>query len=333
MTQKSVSATAIAWANIALIKYWGKRNEPLNLPAVGSISLTLNALKTKTHVKFDPGLTEDIFILNKNRAPEYQEKRISNFLNIIRKQSGTTLFAEIKSDNNFPTGAGLASSASGFAALCTAASFASGLRLSKEALSALSRMGSGSAARSIYGGIVEMQIGDDASGKNDFAVQLASREYWDLRLLVLITSQKEKKISSTDAMNISAKSSPYYDSWIKFSGMDLDEMRQAIKTKDFEKLGELTEFNALKMHALTLSSRPPTFYWNGHTVDLIKQIRELRQKGIQVYFTIDAGPQVKVITVGDQVKTLYKHFASFQGVEKIIESKLGPDAELIGETN
>jgi len=331
MNQIPTSASAIACANIALIKYWGKRDITLNLPAVGSISLTLEALKTKTRVTFDPELKVDKLIINNKIANEPHQNRIGRFLSVLREKSGTSLFAEIKSENNFPTGAGLASSASGYAALTMAAASALGLPLKKADLSRLSRMGSGSAARSIYGGIVEMRKGEDPSGTEDFAVQLASQEYWDLRLLVIITSKEEKKTGSTEAMNISSQTSPYYDRWITTSVKDLNEMREAIKKKDFEKLGDLTEFSAMKMHALTISSRPPILYWNSKTIELIENVRKLRREGIPAYFTIDAGPQVKVITLPDHAKKLRKHFESFSGIKSIIESALGPDVTLIGE--
>ena len=333
MVQKPKSAFAVACANVALIKYWGKRNGMINLPAVGSISLTLEALKTRTRVTFDPELEADNLIINNHQATDHQQQRIAQFLNIIREKSGTHLFAKIISENNFPTAAGLASSASGFAALAMAAASALKLNLSKEALSGLSRLGSGSAARSIYGGIVEMQKGHDSSGKEDFAVQLAPPEYWDLRVLVLVTSKEEKKTGSTNAMNISAKTSPYYTSWVASSAADLDEMRDAIRKKDFEKLGDLTEFSTLKMHALTLSSKPPVIYWNSRTLELIEQTRELRFGGVPVYFTIDAGPQVKLITLPEHMKTLSQHFGSIPWIEKLLETKLGPDALLIGENH
>ena len=333
MNPQSKTAKAVACANIALIKYWGKRDIALNLPAVGSISLTLEALKTKTRATFDPNLDKDYLIINDQQGSESQRKRIEKFLDIVREKSGIRLFAEVKSDNNFPTGAGLASSASAFAALSLAATHASGLELNKKDLSGLSRRGSGSATRSIYGGFVEMKKGKDASGKEDFAIQLASQDYWDLRLLILITSKDEKKMGSTKAMNLTAKTSPYYQEWVKSSGKDLDEMRKAIREKDFEKLGDLAEYSAMKMHALTLSSRPPVLYWNSTTLELIEQVRALRNNGIPAYFTIDAGPQVKVISLPDHINTLKSHFESFPGVENIMESKLGPDVELIGDDN
>ena len=330
MTQQYKSVQAEACSNIAIIKYWGKRETELNLPAVGSISLTLEALKTNTIVTFNQELSRDKLVLNDKPASEIQTKRVSKFLDIFREKSGNQYFADITSVNNFPTGAGLASSASAFAALTLAATHAYGLNYCPEELSILSRRGSGSAARSIFGGIVEMQRGQDQSGMQDFAVQLAPPEYWDLRIVVLITSEEEKKIGSTDAMKLSASTSPYYEQWVKTSVDDLNEMRSAIDKKDFEKLGELAEYSALKMHALTLSSKPAVLYWNKTTIDLIEEVGKLRGKGYPAYFTIDAGPQVKVITLADYAAQVIDHFTQFEGVKKCIESKLGNDATLLG---
>jgi diphosphomevalonate decarboxylase len=331
LNQKFKSAKAVACANIALIKYWGKRDTALNLPAVGSISLTLEALKTETRVTFNPELEKDQLLINEKPASESQGKRVETFLDIVREKSGTRFHADVTSLNNFPTGAGLASSASAFAALSLAATEASDLRMDKKDLSKLSRRGSGSAARSIFGGFVEMRKGDNPEGKDDFAVQIASRDYWDLRVIILITSAEEKEVGSTEAMKLSADTSPYYENWVKTSDKDLKEMKNAIIEKDIEKLGDLAEYSALKMHALTLSSRPPVLYWNSTTVQLIEEVRALRKKGIPAYFTIDAGPQVKVVTLGDHASFLINHFTDIQGIEECIESKLGPDATLVGD--
>jgi diphosphomevalonate decarboxylase len=331
LNQKINSAIAVASANIALIKYWGKRDAVLNLPAVGSISLTLEALRTKTKVTYKQDLSQDQLIINNMEAPEKQRIRVQTFLDLIRKESGFRQFAEVISENNFPTGAGLASSASAFAALSMAATRASGQKLNKNKLSQLSRIGSGSAARSIFGGFVEMKKGTDPLGKEDFAVKLAPENYWDLRVIILITSLKEKIIGSTEAMNLTAKTSPYYKNWVNSSDRDLEEMKTAIRTRDSEKLGDLAEYSALKMHALTLTSRPAIIYWNSTTLKLIAEVRAIRNKGIPVYFTIDAGPQVKIITLAEYANTIKEHFLHFEDIQKCIESKLGPDVKLTGD--
>lgn len=329
MSQLSKSRIAEACANIALVKYWGKRDTGLNLPAVGSISLTLNALKTTTKVTYKSELKKDSLIIDDKPASDLQTRRVANFLDIVREKAGSNSCFEIISENNFPTGAGLASSASAFAALSIAASSVCGLDLDLKNLSILSRQGSGSAARSIFGGIVEMHRGEDPGGLQDFAVQLEPEDYWDLRCVILITSEEEKIIGSTDAMKLSAQSSPYYETWVRTSVDDLHDMKTAISQKDFEKLGELAEYSALKMHALTLSSRPAIIYWNKTTLELIEEIRAIRKTGFPAYFTIDAGPQIKVITLADHSAKLMEQFSQFAGVKKCIESRLGPNAQLI----
>jgi len=331
LDKKLKSATALACANIALIKYWGKRDPILNLPAVGSISLTLDALQTKTRVIYNPELNQDLLTINNSEATDAQTKRVQKFLDIVRAKYGFREYATVISDNNFPTGAGLASSASAFAALSMAATCAAGQKMTKKDLSLLSRRGSGSAARSIYGGIVEMQTGEDPKGEKDYAIQLATPDYWGLRVLILITSAEEKKIGSTEAMNLSAETSPYYQQWVISAKSDLHEMKQAIQDKDFEKLGELSEFSALKMHALPLTSRPSVIYWNSGTLDLIEEVRILRQQGIPAYFTMDAGPQVKVITLSEYAGSLMNHFSHKKGIKRCIESKLGADVYLTGD--
>lgn len=323
-------AGAIAHSNIALIKYWGKRNSHNNLPAVGSISLTLKELFTQTQVCFNEAIAQDILFLNGDRASAAMEERVSKFLDIVRFKSGIKYSAEIKSHNNFPTGAGLASSASAFAALALAASSAAEISLSPAQLSELARCGSGSAARSIYGGFVEMKVGKKSNGSDSFAVRLADKDYWDIVLLIVITADTEKDIGSTQGMNHTELSSPYYGQWIKTSSDDLKEMRSAIKDKDFVKLGELTEYSCLKMHALCFSARPALIYWNDLTFQLIHLVRDIRKSGIPVYFTIDAGPQVKILTLPQHVGYLRDTIKEISGINRIIETTLGPDAQVIG---
>lgn len=326
-----MQATAIAHSNIALVKYWGKRDVKLNLPAVGSISITLDALSTKTKVQFDPNSTSDTLFLNGNESTGKELKRITTFLEMVRKRANLNMAACVESENNFPTAAGLASSASAFAALALASTEAAGLDLSENELTILSRRGSGSAARSIYGGFVEMHLGKNPDGYDSFAEQIEDKSYWDLRVLIAVTSEKQKKTGSTDGMTLSRDTSPYYKSWIGSSPADLNEMRQAIREKDFQKIGELSEFSCLKMHALALGSNPGLIYWNGTTVDGMHAIRELRQHGSEVYFTIDAGPQLKALCLPSDVDTVKKTLENIPGVQRVIHTALGDNARIIGE--
>jgi diphosphomevalonate decarboxylase len=323
------SATAIAYSNIALIKYWGKRQSDLNLPAVGSISLTLNNLFTKTHVQFKQELEEDVFILNNKPGDLNKLNRVTKFLDLIRDFKNMQLNAHVESTNSFPTGVGLASSASAFAALSLAASKAADLDLSNTRLSELARRGSGSAARSIYGGFVEMRVGRSLDGTDAVAVQIVDENYWDIRLLIAITSFAEKDIGSTQGMNHTAETSPFYGTWLQMADRDLKEIRSAIKEKDFEKFGDVAEYNCLKMHSLCFSSRPALIYWNASTLNIINRVREIRKSGIPVYFTIDAGAQVKVLTLPEYLNDLKIKLREIPGIIKVIESPIGPSAKLI----
>jgi len=330
---RSYKASAVAHSNIALIKYWGKEDNILNIPAVGSISITLNELYTSTSIQFDNNLKKDELVINDIVDNSVKTDRVSAFLDLIRKSANTNLFARINTYNNFPTGAGLASSASGFAALAVATNHALHLDLSKKELSILARQGSGSAARSIFGGFVKMNKSQKNESSDSFAEQLADNQYWDINLLILITSQQEKKTGSTAGMNHTKATSPFYKSWIDSSDNDLNEMEEAIQNKDFEKTGELTEHSAIKMHALTLSARPSLIYWNPVTLGLIHEVRNLRQKGIQCYVTIDAGPQIKILCLPENSAIIKNHFNSYPGVQKIISCRIGPDAHINKDEN
>jgi len=327
-----MKATAKAHSNIALVKYWGKRNEQLNLPAVGSISITLKEIYTITTVEFKNNLKEDVLILNNSTAPDSQRKRVSRFLDLIRKDSKLNKQAQIVSKNNFPTGAGLASSASAFASLALAGTAAAGTEKSETQLSQLARLGSGSAARSIFGGFVEMDLGTMDDGRDAVAHQIAPEDYWDIQVLIAITSTEAKKTGSTEGMRHSAQTSPYYQQWLATSTKDLSEMRQSIQYKDFKSLGEISEHSCLKMHALAMSAQPGLIYWNSVTLNCMQVIVDLRKSGIPVYFTIDAGPQVKAICLPESTDQIEKALANIQGVKKIIKTALGPGTALVRES-
>ena len=322
------SASAVAHSNIALIKYWGKRDTRLNLPAVGSISVTLKALQTNTIVTFDDTLDSDQFFLAGERVTGNKQIRVSKFLDLVRELADFSGYAKVDSENNFPTGAGLASSASAFAALALASTNALGINLSSTELSVLARRGSGSAARSVFGGFAEMRLGKLPDGSDAHAYQLKGEKFWDLRIMIAITTEKEKKHSSTDGMKNSAKTSSFYDSWIESSHIDLEKMRKAITEKDFQKLGELSESSCLKMHSVMLSSRPALIYWNKVTMDVIHMTEQLRREGIPVYFTIDAGPQVKLLTLPEYQDNVTEALKSIPGIKRIMTSQLGPGAYL-----
>lgn len=319
-------AAARARSNIALVKYWGKADAELNTPAVGSISITLDALWTDTEVSFDPALERDVLWLNGARRPE-QLERVSRCLDLLRGKAGIRLPAQVTSRNNFPTAAGLASSASGFAALAGAASYALGLELSPRELSIVARRGSGSAARSVFGGFVEMHAGRAADGSDSFAEPLREAREWPLEVVVAITATGEKAVGSGPGMRQSADSSVYYPAWVESHPADLDAARRAIGARDFAALAAVAESSCLKMHAAALAGRPGLIYWNGVTVDCMHGIRDLRAAGTPVFFTVDAGPQVKAVCEAAARPAVEAALGAIPGVEALIVTGLGAGLE------
>lgn len=316
-----------AHANIALVKYWGKRDQKKNLPAAGSVSLTLNTLRTRTELTVSPRYSSDKFILNGTILDGPELQKISRFANLICG-TGKRMKLHGESDNNFPTGAGLASSASGYAALAAACKEAYSLSMNRRKLSQFARRGSGSAARSLYGGFVEMIAGKGTEENYDYASQLYDENYWDVKMVIAITSEDKKPVGSTEGMNRTALTSPFYRSWIHSSEKDIQEMKMAICDRDIEKAGELSEHSAFKMHGLAMSARPPVLYWNPATVEAIQAVWDLRKKGIQAYVTMDAGPQVKVFCEAASEKAVCDLLESVPGVIKVISAGPGPSVKV-----
>jgi diphosphomevalonate decarboxylase len=321
------AARARAGANFALIKYWGKADARLNVPAVGSISITLDALWSQTSVELDPKLSADEFSLNGRTRPDEQGK-VSACLDLLRARAHVATRARITSRNNFPTGAGLASSASGFAALVTAGAAALGLELSPRERSIVARQGSGSAARSVFGGFVEMHAGTASDGLDSFAEPLLDASAWPLEVVIAVTATGEKEVGSSSGMTHSAKSSPYYPAWVAGQPADLAAARTAIEARDFAALADVAEHNCLKMHAAAIAADPPLVYWNGATVECLHAVRKLRAGGLPVFFTIDAGPQVKAVCAPGARSQVEAALRSVPGVIELLTSRLGPGAEL-----
>ncbi len=323
-------AVAEARTNIALVKYWGKRGaSTLNLPAVGSLSLTLEGLSTRTEVRFDGALKSDELSLNGSATTGEPLVRIGKLLDLVRAQAGIREHALVSSANNFPTAAGLASSASGFAALALAATRAAGLKLEGRALSILARRGSGSAARSVFGGLVEMHRGVREDGEDSFAEPIASD--WDLRLVVAVTAKGPKDTLSTDGMRRTAETSPYFKSWVESSEPDLKAARDAIARHDLEALGEVTERSCLTMHASAMAARPAVVYMRGVTLEGYRAIQDMRRGGLPAYFTCDAGPHIKGLTTSAHANEVAKRLAEVPGVLETRVCVPGAAAEIIGE--
>ncbi len=321
------AARARAGANFALVKYWGKADARLNVPAVGSISITLDALYTETEVALAPELARDELVLDGKRRDEDAAK-ISACVDVLRRKAGRDTRVRVTSRNNFPTGAGLASSASGYAALVRAAEAAFGLTLAPRERSIVARQGSGSAARSIFGGFVEMHAGSAPDGTDSFAEPLLDASAWPLEVVIAVTAKGEKAVGSRSGMTRSASSSPYYAAWVAGQPPDLAAARSAIEARDFAALAEIAEHNCLKMHAAALAARPPLVYWNGATVECLHAVRAMRGRGVPVFFTIDAGPQLKAVCAPGARAAVESELRSVPGVADILTSALGPGAEL-----
>lgn len=331
----ALKATCVANTNIALIKYWGKRNDKLILPYNSSISVTADGLFAKTTVEFIKNSEQDYFEINKKAIktdePDYQ--KLSKYVEIWKQKGGIPEHKiKMVSQTNFPVAAGLASSAAGFAALAGAIDAALGLKTDHLELTQLARLGSGSASRSIFGGFVEWKKGEFDDGSDCYAEQLAKPEYWpEFRILFCITTHQEKKVKSRAGMAQTVKTCPLYQGWLDSIDADLDKMRIGLAQKDIKLVGEVAEHNALKMHATMIATIPAIIYWNGTTIEIIESVRELRKEGIDAYSTIDAGPQVKVICEEKNVATIKERLSVLPGIESILVSKPGEGIKIVDE--
>ncbi|MCX6801065.1 MAG: diphosphomevalonate decarboxylase [Candidatus Diapherotrites archaeon] len=324
-----MKVTVKANANIALTKYWGKKDAALKTPWNSSTSVTLEGLETTTTVDFDKQYKKDIFILDgKECAEETDEyKEVKEQLDIIRKKAKMNLKAKVVSKNDFPTAAGFASSASGLAALTFGAAKAAGLNLSVEELSKISRMGSGSASRSLIDGFAIWHKGERADGEDSFAEQIAPKEFWpEFRILGCVISKKAKKIKSRAGMAQSVKTSPIFKQWYEHAEIDAQKMVELIKKKDFVALGELAQHNCILMHACAMTTLPPIIYWAPGSLEVMHRVLELQDEGVKCYFTLDGGPQVKIICLEKDVPKIKEEIKKLEGVHEIIECKpgLGP---------
>jgi diphosphomevalonate decarboxylase len=285
-------ATATAHPNIALCKYWGKRDRALNLPATPSLSLTLAPFVTRTTVNW--GAEADECWINGKLVEGREGRRVFACLDHLDPWRPRCV---VTSENNFPTAAGLASSSSGFAALVVAASAASGHKHSLEQLAVVARRGSGSATRSLHGGWVEWPMGDAADGRDSHGVPVAPADHWDVRMLVAVVSAGEKETSSTDGMLHTQRTSPYFPVWTECAPRDIPAAKDAIERKDIEALGTVMERSSMRMHASMFAADPPLSYWKPASLLAMEAVRSLRAGGVGCWFTMDAGPNVKVLTL------------------------------------
>lgn len=320
------SASAAAHPNIAFIKYWGNRDDTLRLPANGSVSMNLAALETRTHVLFREELASDIVLVNETPMVGAGLARVSRFMDNVRVLAGIPFYAEIHSENNFPMGAGIASSAAAFAALALAAGTAAGLSLSEAELSRLARLGSGSASRSIPEGYCEWLPG--SSDEDSISVSLAPASHWALTDLIAVVSHSHKKVGS-GVGHQSAGTSPYQAARVADAPNRVENCRRAILEKDFDALAEVSERDCILMHAVMMTQNPPLFYWEGPSIDLMKRVTELRADGVPCFYTLDAGPNVHVICPESSVSQVREMLLSAPGVEQVLSSGPGGKAYLL----
>lgn len=315
------SGKARAHTNIALIKYWGKADEKLIIPMNNSLSVSLDKFYTETEVTFDSDYPADQLILNGKVANEKETKKIQSYMDIVREIAGTDLHARIDSQNFVPTAAGLASSASAYAALATACNEALQLNLSDKDLSRLARRGSGSASRSIFGGFAEWEKGHD--DETSYAHPIDA-DHWEdeLSMIFVVINNQSKKVSSRSGMSLTRDTSRFYQYWLDHVDEDIKEAKQAIEAKDFQQLGEVIEANGLRMHATNLGSQPPFTYLVQESYDAMAIVHECREMGVSCYFTMDAGPNVKVLVEKKNKQLVINQFLKHFEASQIIASDI-----------
>ena len=321
-----LKATAIAHPNIAFIKYWGNRDDALRLPLNGSISMNLSGMETQTTVHFDDQLDHDLFELNGEPQTNAALERVSHFLNQVRLLAKLNTHARVSSANNFPTGAGIASSASAFAALALAASKAAGLELSQIDLSRLARLGSGSACRSIPDGFVEWLAGEgDASS---YAVSIAPKNHWDLVDVIAVISQTHKPVGSTSGHKLAHTS--HLNALRVMDAPDrIKACREALLGRDFDRFADVVELDSNYMHAVMRTSTPPLSYWEPATEVILWHVWQWRKHGRAVCATVDAGPNVHVLALKHELAWLQEVLLDLPGVKKILVGEPADGARLI----
>lgn len=313
---------ARAHANIALVKYWGKENEEQVIPYNSSLSLTLDKLYTDTTIETS---VKDEFYLNGELADEKDKEKVFRFIDRFRSLSLRKNTIRITSVNNFPTAAGLASSASGYAALATAANRYFNLNMSNRELSEITRFGSGSATRSLFGGF--------AIWKKEtvpYAYEF-DRADWDIAMIIVIISQDHKEISSREAMSNTVRTSPFYPAWVESANIDFEQMMLAIKKQDFRSVGEITRNNALRMHASMMAANPPIVYWQPLSLAVLQLVDQMNREGFECYATMDAGPNVKVLTRRSQANLIVERISELMNRDQVIVCLPGEGSVILDE--
>lgn len=317
-------ARARAHSNIAFIKYWGNRDHSLRLPANSSLSMNLNDLHTTTTVKWVGAAGADSLDINGAPAESGALDRVSAHLDVIRRRFGVRSYAQVSSTNNFPMGTGIASSASAFAALTLAAISALGAELSERELSALARMGSGSAARSIPSGFVEWRAGD--AHETSYAETFVQGDHWDLVDVIAIVSRRHKHVGSS-AGHQEADSSVLQPARVASVDRRLGAIKAAITSRDFEAFANIVEEDSNLMHAVMMTSKPPLFYWDPLSLRVMRSVRNWRAAdGLRVCYTLDAGPNVHCICEAADAAAVKANLRDMSADIEILQSGAGPGA-------
>lgn len=323
--------TVQASSDVALVKYWGKKDKILRLPANGSVSMILDSLYSTTTVEFSPNLSQDEVVIG-GEVEEHETFRVIEHLNRIRTLAKekqlikTDIFAKVVSNNNFPKSTGLSSSGSGFAALTMAGSKAIGLNLSEKELSILARQGSGTACRCVCGGFVEWL--DGKTSDDSYSTSFANADSFLIRDLVAIVSEDKKNMCSTEGHDL-AETSLFFQARQEKIQNKLNEVKQAILTKDFTALGELVEAEALEFHSILLTSKPNILLFYPGTIEVMQTVRQLRKNGLPVYFTINTGFNVHVLTLPSYEKEVSEVLQRIKSVKKIISSGVGSQPKFL----
>ncbi len=321
--------TAQAHSNIALVKYWGKKDEGLRLPRNSSVAIALDEAYTLTTVEFDEKYREDEVELLGEGFEEDEKEKVKQHLDRVRKMAGIETKAKVVSQNNFPKAAGMASSASGFAALSMAASFSAGLKLTEREMSILARNGSGSASRSIPGGVSVWYTGE--TNEESYAEKIAFPEDWKIKvLLVMAEDTSAKKVSTTKGMAM-ASTSPYFANAVKEAELNIGRLRQAMERGDWRAFGKVIEDECYRLHTVCMTQQPNILYWRGVTIEVFQALYNLREQGLEAFFTVDAGPHVHVVAKETDVEKVKQELGKLAGIKKIIECGVGPAAHIVNK--
>jgi diphosphomevalonate decarboxylase len=319
-------ATALAHPNIAFVKYWGNRDERLRLPANPSFSMNLGGLRTITTVTFQEEEGPDLLFVNGVPVEGPARERVSAFLDHVRRMAGFRGRAVVESITDIPPGVGLASSAAAFAALAAAASAALDLRLSERDLSTLARLGSGSACRSVPPGFVEWVAGE--RHEDSYAYSVAPPEHWDLWDVIAVVSEQHKAVGSSEGHRRAA-TSPLHGPRVATAPERVARCREAVLQRDFEALAEIVETDAIWMHAVMMTSRPPLFYWEPATLIVLQAACRWREEGLPVAFTLDAGPNVHLLCPAEAVEEVARRAQRVPGVLRVLRSGPGGGARIL----